>query len=53
MIPIKQFFIAAAQLADGWPRAWLGLLLSSAGLRKSERALHEYMGLAVLAAGIN
>jgi uncharacterized SAM-binding protein YcdF (DUF218 family) len=33
-------------------RGWGGMLPNSSGLGKTERALHEYLGLAALAAGI-
>jgi uncharacterized SAM-binding protein YcdF (DUF218 family) len=40
------------QIANSWSReSWRGLLPSSNGLRKTERALHEYLGLASLLAG--
>jgi uncharacterized SAM-binding protein YcdF (DUF218 family) len=42
------------QLANSWAREnWRGLLPSSNGLRKTERAMHEYLGLAALLAGIS
>jgi len=44
----------AGQLVNSSPRVnWRGLLPNSAGLHKTERALHEYLGLLAMAVGVN
>ena len=47
------FAAPTGQLVDESSKgSWKGLLPTSGGLRKTERALHEYLGLAALAAGV-
>ncbi|MGO9514257.1 MAG: ElyC/SanA/YdcF family protein [Steroidobacteraceae bacterium] len=41
------------QLVNTAPGRWRRFLPSSAGLGKSERALHEYLGFAAMAIGVN
>jgi uncharacterized SAM-binding protein YcdF (DUF218 family) len=50
----RPFPAPTGQLVDGSTNSgWRGLLPTSGGLRKTERALHEYLGLAGLAAGVD
>jgi uncharacterized SAM-binding protein YcdF (DUF218 family) len=46
--------VPAQQLVNPVPGIdWLKLLPNSAGLRKTERAFHEYLGLLAMAVGVN
>jgi uncharacterized SAM-binding protein YcdF (DUF218 family) len=41
------------QLANDSAKGWRGLIPTSGGLRNTERALHEYLGLTAQAAGVD
>ena len=50
----RPFPAPTGQLAhESERRSWAGLLPTSIGLRRTERAVHEYLGLAALAAGFD